>query len=172
VTAPVIETERLRLRGYTLADLARFTEIWGDARVVVPLGAQPSSREEACGRMLRYVGHWALRGFGTWAVEQKATGGLIGEVGLFDYERDLPPGYAGLPEHGWAFAPEAQGKGYATEAVLATLDWGVRRFNPFKPFCIIAEQNQRSLRLAARAGYREALRSIFHGRSAIVLRRD
>lgn len=168
--APLVETDRLRLRGYTLADLPRFAELWADERIVTALGAQPSSREESCGRMLRYVGHWTLRGFGTWAVEEKATGQVIGEVGLFDYERDVPPPFAGAPEHGWALAPEAQGKGYALEAARASLDWGARQIPKFAPFCIIAVDNAPSLRLAAKCGYQEYSRTLFKGRETILFR--
>lgn len=168
MTAPVIETERLLLRGHGLADLDRFAEIWADERVTGPIGAKPNTREEALGRLLRYAGHWALRGFGTWAIVEKAAGRILGEVGLFDYERDLPQSYVGRPEHGWALAPEAQGKGYGIEALRASLAWGAARFQPFAPFAIISAGNAPSLKLAERAGYREAARTLIGGKPAVI----
>lgn len=166
---PMLETERLRLRGHSLADFDRFAALWADERMAGPIGLSPCSVEEAWSRFTRYAGHWAMLGFGTWAVEEKASGHVIGEVGLFDFKRDLPPDFAGRPEHGWAFASAAHGKGYASEAVRASIAWGGAHFSPFEPFCIIGEDNAPSLKLAARAGYCEVLRTLFKGRPAIFL---
>jgi RimJ/RimL family protein N-acetyltransferase len=168
---PAIETERLVLRGYERIDFPVFAEMWGDERMVRSLGIAPLTEEEAWGRFCRYVGHWALLGFGTWAVVEKASGEIVGEMGLFDFKRDLGPAYAGDPEQGWALAVAAQGKGYATEAALAALAWGEGHFTPFTPFCIISPENASSLRVAEKAGYREAARTLFKGASSIVLRR-
>lgn len=168
---PVLETERLILRGYERDDFAVFAEMWADDRVVRPLGIAPLPQDEAWGRFCRYVGHWALLGFGTWAVVEKSSGGIVGEMGLFDFKRDLGSDYVGDPEQGWAMAVAAQGKGYATEAALAALAWGERHFAPFNPFCIISPGNQPSLRVAEKAGYRESARTLFKGAAAIVLRR-
>lgn len=169
MSAPLIETERLVLRGHGLDDLDRFAEIWADDRVAGPIGLPAQARDKSLGRLLRYAGHWALRDFGTWAIEEKSSHRIIGEVGLFDYERDLPAAYAGKPEHGWALAPEAQGKGYALEALRASLAWGTRRFSPFEPFCIVSVGNAPSLKLAAKAGYQEASRTLFKGKPTVFL---
>lgn len=168
---PAVETERLILRGYERADFPVFARMWADERVVRPLGIAPLAEEEAWGRFCRYVGHWALLGFGTWAVVEKASGEIVGEMGLFDFRRDLGPDYAGDPEQGWALAVDAQGKGYATEAALAALAWGEGFFPRFNPFCIISPSNAPSLRVAEKAGYREIARTLFKGAAAIVLRR-
>jgi RimJ/RimL family protein N-acetyltransferase len=168
---PTLNTERLTLRGYERADFPVFARMWADERVVRPLGIASLPEDEAWGRFCRYVGHWALLGFGTWAVVEKSSGAIIGEMGLFDFKRDLGPQYAGDPEQGWALNVDAQGKGYATEAALAALAWGERHFERFNPFCIISPDNAPSLRVAEKAGYREAARTLFKGAAAIVLRR-
>ena len=167
---PVVETERLFLRGYELEDFPVFSRIWGDERVVRPLSIGPLGQEEAWGRFCRYVGHWNLLGFGTWAVVEKSSGEIIGEMGLFDFKRDLGPEFEGDPEQGWAMAPEAQGKGYATESALAALAWGRAHFADFDPFCIISPVNHPSLRVADKAGYREVSRTLFKGGPAILFR--
>lgn len=169
---PTLETERLILRGYVREDFPAFAQIWGDDRVVAPLGVSPLPEEEAWGRFCRYAGHWSLLGFGTWGVFEQASNKLVGEVGLFDFKRDLGPDYANDPEHGWAFAFEAQGKGYATEAVAATMAWGATHFTPFNPFCIISPSNAPSLRVAEKSGYRQAAQTLFKGKPAIMLRRS
>ena len=167
---PQVETERLILRGYTREDYPVFAEIWRDARIVNALGIAPLSEDEAWARFCRYVGHWQLLGFGTWAVTDKESGAIVGEVGLFDFRRDLGPKYAGDPEQGWLMSVTAQGKGYATEAARAALAWGESYFVPFNPFCIISPGNAPSLRVAEKIGYRETARTLFKGAAAVVLR--
>jgi hypothetical protein len=79
---PVVETERLRLRGHTLDDFAHTRALWGDAAVVTYMGGKPFTSEECWTRFLRYFGHWSVLGFGYWVVEEKATGDFVGEVGF------------------------------------------------------------------------------------------
>ena len=65
-------------------------------------------------------GHWALHGFGMFAVEEKSSGRYVGRVGPW-----CPPGWPGF-EVGWGIAREFRGKGYAVEAARASIDWVVR----------------------------------------------
>src|SRR5262245_4862609 len=118
---PIIETERLRLRGHTPEDFEAFAAMWQDPAVVRFISGRPSTRVEAWGRLLRYVGHWALLGYGYWLIEEMATGRLVGETGLADMKREIEPSLAGMPEIGWALAPWAHGKGFGTEAVKAAV---------------------------------------------------
>ena len=60
--------------------------------------------------MATYLGHWALRGYGNWAIEEKASGALVGYSGLWN-----PEGWP-EPEMMWGLAADAHGRGYATEA--------------------------------------------------------
>lgn len=167
---PSVETERLVLRGFVREDFPAFAQFWSDARVTGPIGIAPLTEEEAWGRFCRYLGHWSLLGFGTWAVVEKASEAVVGETGLFDFRRDLGAAYAGDPEQGWALAPEAHGKGYATEAAREALAWGGRHFERFNPFCIVSPDNAASLRVAEKLGYREAARTLFKGAAAILFR--
>ncbi len=64
--------------------------MWADPEVTRYIGGKPLTEEESWARLLRYVGHWSLLGFGYWVVEEKTTGNFIGEVGFADYKRDLP----------------------------------------------------------------------------------
>jgi len=65
--------------------------------------------------MAMLVGHWSLRGFGSWAVEERVTGNFLGRVGLH-----FPDGWPDR-EVNWAFARQYWGKGFAFEAAQATL---------------------------------------------------
>ena len=121
---PVLETERLKLRGHRLDDFADCAAMWADAAVTRFIGGKPLSEEEAWTKFLRYAGHWALLGFGYWVAEEKATGKFVGELGFADYKWEIEPSLKGTPEIGWVLAAAFHGKGYATEAVRAVVEWG------------------------------------------------
>ena len=165
---PVLETERLRLRGHGVADFEACRSMWADPIVTRFIGGRPFTGEEAWSRLLRYVGHWALLGFGYWVVEEKATGGFIGEVGFADYRREMTGVMGEGPEIGWVFVPEAHGRGYATEAVGAVVTWGDERFEGAPTHCIINPENRGSIRVAEKCGYRELGRTVYHGAPTLV----
>src|SRR5271157_4057024 len=121
VQVPVLETERLKLRGHRLDDFTASAAMWADPNVTRHIGGKPLSEEEAWTKFLRYVGHWALLGFGYWVVEEKATGNFVGEIGFADYKREMQSPVKELPEIGWVLAAWAHGKGYATEAAQAAI---------------------------------------------------
>jgi RimJ/RimL family protein N-acetyltransferase len=171
MTAPVLETERLRLRGHETGDFERLAELWGDPRTVEFIGRKPSSGEEAWARLLRYAGLWTLMGFGYWVVEEKATGEYLGECGFAEYRREIEPSIVGRPEAGWVFAASAQGKGYATEAMRAVLAWGRVRFGDEGAVCLVDPENRASLRVAEKLGFREERRVSFRGHVTVVLGR-
>jgi RimJ/RimL family protein N-acetyltransferase len=154
--APLLETARLRLRGHRLDDHAALSAIWGDPDVVRYIGGVPSSPHDAWLRLLRYAGLWKLLGYGFWAIEEKASGRMIGDIGYMDVKRGLTPTLDGMPEIGWALASEAQGRGYASEALAAALAWGDAHFGAHRAACIIAAENAPSIRLATRMGFRFA----------------
>jgi RimJ/RimL family protein N-acetyltransferase len=169
---PVIETERLVLRGHRLGDFADCAAMWADPVVNRYLGGKPLSETEAWTRFLRYAGHWWLMSFGYWAVEEKATGAFVGDIGFADYKRDIQPSLKGIPEIGWVLAQSAHGKGYATEAVRAALAWGDAQFEAPRTVCIIAPENLPSVRLAEKFGYREFERTIFKDHPVILFERQ
>lgn len=150
---PVLETPRLRLRGHTLADLKACTEMWGDPDTTKHIGGRPSTAEESWARLLRYAGHWTLLGYGFWAIEEKASGVYIGDIGIADLKREIESPLNSCPEVGWAIVTSARGKGYATEAMQAVTAWGDVRFNGATTVCIIDLDNQPSIRVAEKAGY-------------------
>ncbi len=172
VEIPVIETARLRLRGHRVGDFGDCAAMWGDATVARHIGGRPSSAEESWARMLRYAGLWALLGYGYWAVEEKASGRFVGDVGFADFKRDVQPSFDGAPEIGWVLAPWAHGVGFATEAVGAAVAWGDGHFGAPPTVCMIDPDNAASIRVAEKCGYREFARTAYKGQPAILFRRD
>ena len=167
---PILETERLRLRGHTRADFEASAAMWAEPEVERYIRAKPSTREESWARLIRYHGLWPMLDFGYWLVEDKQTGRFLGEVGFGDFLREIEPSFNGAPEQGWVIAPWAQGKGLAREAVAATLVWADTNLRG-DFVCMIAPENTPSLRVAARAGYREFARTNYKDGQTVLLRR-
>jgi RimJ/RimL family protein N-acetyltransferase len=82
---PVIETERLVLRGWRGSDFEAHAEMSADAEVQRFLGG-PLEREQSWRSLAVHVGHWTLRGYGNWALERRSNGRLIGRAGLWNPE--------------------------------------------------------------------------------------
>lgn len=171
MTTPVLETDRLRLRGHKYEDFDEVAAMWADEAVVRHISGKPSTREESWARLLRYPGHWALLGYGFWAIEEKSTGRFAGEGGFADFKRDITPPID-RPEQGWALAPWAQGQGFATEACRAMLTWGETRFNRRDFACIINPTNAASIHVAEKLGYREVARPNYKGEPTILFWRE
>src|SRR4051812_25000520 len=101
----ILETDRLRLRGHEPGDLADCFAMWGNPEVTRFIGGKPSTRQQTWQRTLTYLGHWRAVGFGYWAVEEKASGRFVGELGFADFKREMEPSIEGVPELGWAVTP-------------------------------------------------------------------
>jgi RimJ/RimL family protein N-acetyltransferase len=166
--APLLETERLRLRAHRADDHAGCLAIWSDPEVTRYIGGRPASREEAWKRLLHYAGLWSLLGYGYWAVEEKTSGRYIGDIGCADFKRDQLPMLDGMLECGWALAPHAHGRGYATEALLAIMSWAQANLDAPRLACIIAPDNLASIRVAEKAGFRQWQSATYHGDATLV----
>lgn len=170
MAVPVLETDRLRLRGHTVEDFDAVAGMWGDPDVVRFISGKPATREESWARLMRYAGHWTLLGYGFWVIEEKSSGRFLGEGGFADFKRDMTPGIE-APEQGWALTAAAHGKGYATEAVRAMIAWAEPHFGRRDFACIISPTNTASIRVAEKSGYREVVRTTYKGEPTILLQR-
>jgi len=185
---PVIETERLRLRGHRPEDFRDSAALWSDPAVTRFTTGKPLSAEEVWRRLLSYVGHWAWMGFGYWVLEEKSTSRFAGELGFSDWKREVDPTLQGLPELGWVLAARVHGQGYATEAARAAIQWADAHFGKDLPSphyagivppdvpklgsarmtCIIHPENVRSIRVAEKCGFQEFLRTSYRDEPTIV----
>jgi len=163
IAVPAVETERLLLRGHRRDDLADCAAMWGDLEVTRHIGGRPFTEEEVWARLLRYLGHWDLMGFGYWIVHERASGRFVGEVGFADWRRAIEPPLDGAPELGWALSPWCWGRGYATEAVAGALAWGDAHLAAPRSVCIIDLDHHASRRVAEKNGYRESGRATYRG---------
>ncbi len=169
--APVIETERLRLRGFRADDLDAQAAAMADPKVVRHLGGSPFSREEAWRKMLASPGLWVLLGYGYWVAERREDGAYLGQIGFADFKRDMTPSIEGLPEMGWIMAPQAQGRGYASEAVLAALSWADQALGGREIVAVIDPGNAASIRVAEKGGFTRREAATYKGKPILLFRR-
>lgn len=145
----MLRTPRLRLRAFRQSDLDDYATICADAEVMRYIGAGgPIGRDAAWRHMALFLGEWALRGHGTWAVERRSDARLIGRVGFLQ-----PEGWPGC-ELAWTLAREACGQGLAFEAARAALAYGRAELGLGELISLIREDNTRSIALAGRLGAR------------------
>jgi RimJ/RimL family protein N-acetyltransferase len=170
-TAPRLETERLILRAHVLDDFADSATMWSDPVVTRYIGGAPLGEEASWARLLRYVGHWSLLGFGYWTLRERGTERFVGEAGFADFRRELDPPVARRPEAGWVLAPWAHGRGLATEAVRAILAWGDEHLTHGSTVCLIHPEHAASVRVADKCGYAKIGASSYKGSQTLVLER-
>lgn len=116
VDSPVLETERLRLRVPTEADFDGLLSLMSDPVAAEHIGgvmSPPQTWRALC--ML--IGHWQVRGYGFFTVEEKATGAWVGRVGPW-----FPYGWP-APEVGWSITRAHWGEGYGPEAAAASMNF-------------------------------------------------
>lgn len=162
VDIPVLVTERLILREPREADFEAAARFAASDRAAFVGG--PQDRWQAWRGFSSGIGHWILRGFGFWTVEDKATSVVAGRVGLIDHD--------GWPEIelGWHLYEGFEGRGYAYEAAMAARSHAYRVMNLPPMISQIAPANVRSRRLAERMGATIERETELHGIPCLIYR--
>jgi RimJ/RimL family protein N-acetyltransferase len=144
-----LTTPRLRLRQFVEADLDALAAIYADAETMQYLGAGATfTRPETWRAIASMLGHWLLRGYGMWAVEERASGSMVGRVGFID-----PEGWPGF-ELGWVIARSHWGRGYAPEAAAVALRYAREMLGKARVISLIRPANAASIRVAEKIGQR------------------
>ena len=143
-----LESENLILRQFRESDMDDFAALCADAEVMRFLGGTPFTRLDTWRQLARILGHWQLRGYGEWALEEKVSGRFVGRVGFI-----YPDGWPGF-EIGWALARDSWGKGYATEGARRALEHGFGVLGRERIISLIHPDNLRSAAVATRIGER------------------
>ena len=147
MSGPVLETARLRLRVPQAADFDRYAEALADEATTRYIGGV-LPRAAGWRRFLQMPGAWAVQGFGMFSVVDRASGRWLGQLGPWK-----PDGWPGN-EVGWTFHPDAWGRGYATEAAVAAIDWAFAQLGWDDIIHCIDPANAASQALARRLGSR------------------
>jgi RimJ/RimL family protein N-acetyltransferase len=141
----IIETERLILRQPQIGDFEAWAEFMADEEAARYIGGvQPPAI--AWRGMAQVAGSWSLVGFGMFSVIERASGAWIGRVGPW-----APHQWPGR-EVGWGIVRSHWGKGYAQEAVIASMDFAVDILGWTDIVHTIHPDNTRSQALAMRLG--------------------
>jgi RimJ/RimL family protein N-acetyltransferase len=140
-----LETQRLVLRIPSASDFDGWCELMADEEASRFIGGI-QARPVVWRTMAAMVGAWHLRGFSQFSVIEKASGRWVGRAGPWQ-----PEGWPG-PEIGWALLRSAWGKGFASEAASATIDWAFSELGWSDVIHCIHPDNARSIALAGRLG--------------------
>jgi RimJ/RimL family protein N-acetyltransferase len=151
------------MRGWRVRDRRAHAAMSADPEVMRYLGdGLPHSRWRSLREIPMNVAHWALRGYGQWALERREDGASIGRAGLWN-----PPGWPGL-EVGWKLERAAWGHGYATEAGSAAIEWAWHNLDTPELISIIHPENLASMRVAERLGLRPLRESTLKGNDVVI----
>lgn len=142
-----LQTERLILRPIDPErDFEPWARLMADEETVRFIGGQVLDRALAWRNMASVIGHWSIRGYGFFSVEHRETGEWLGRVGPW-----YPEGWPD-PEIGWTIAREHWGKGYATEAAKASLEYAYDVLGWQRVVHVILKGNVRSAAVATKLG--------------------
>jgi len=146
------------LRGFAAADVEPYVRMMADPEVTRFLGdGRPLDRADAWRQLALLIGHWELRGFGLWAVEERASGRFIGRIGCHE-----PDGWPGF-ELGYVLAREAWGRGLAREGATAALEFARRELGRDTIISLIRPANRASVAVAEHFGGRRTDSVEFYG---------
>lgn len=141
-----LETERLRFRMLREDDFPTYEKWCANIDIMRFLGGKTMDTVQAWRHLAYLLGHWAMRGYGYYAVEEKATGAFVGRIGFTNQA-----GWPGF-ELGWTIAPEYQGRGYATEAARMLLPYAFDVLDQPHVISLIHPDNAPSRKVAEKLG--------------------
>jgi ribosomal-protein-alanine N-acetyltransferase len=158
-----IDTERLILRPMEEADAADLHVVYEDPSTFEYIGAGPArSIDETLERIALKAAHHEEHGFALWSVVEKASGRVIGDCGLQMLE--------GGPEVelGYKLARDSRGKGYATEAARASVDFGFEQAGLDRIVAVAWPGNRASRGVMEKVGMTLAGRGVFYGNESVL----
>lgn len=160
---PQLETQRLILRAFCETDLDAYAEMSAEPKVMRYIGnGQTLSRSEAWRSLATMLGHWQLRGYGMWALEERLSGVMIGRVGFWQ-----PEGWPGF-EIGWTLRQAYWGHGYATEGARVAMAYAFSKLRQSHVISLIRPENSASIRVAQKLGEKLEGTTEILGKEAVI----
>jgi len=136
----ILDTPRIRLRGWEQADRAVFAAMHADPEVMHDYGG-PLSRSDSDAKLDRYAAAYRQGGFCRWAIESR-SGDFLGYAGIMPSRPGHPLG--SHVEIGWRLVRHAWGHGYPTEAAQMALEDAFTRVGLTEVVAYTAPDNFRS----------------------------
>ncbi|HEY7807979.1 MAG TPA: GNAT family N-acetyltransferase [Croceibacterium sp.] len=152
IEQPFLTTDRLELWLPRAPDMRAMHDVVLDPETGRFLGPRAQFSDHAI-RFMRNAGSWFLYGYGAFMLRLRGRDGVIGNCGVFHTFRGLGEDFDDQPEAGWIVAAEHAGQGLAREAMQAVLGWFESEHGARRIVCMIAPENEPSLKLAARLGF-------------------
>ena len=141
-----IATERLKLRIFREEDWKDLYAYYSDAECMTYTAGRALAEWEVWRQVATMIGHWQIRGFGPYAMEEQATGRVVGPVGMW-YPLEWPE-----PEIKWGLAKEFWGRGIAKEAADAVRLMAIEHVPEINLISLISKENTNSIKLAKSLG--------------------
>jgi ribosomal-protein-alanine N-acetyltransferase len=168
-----IETERLRLRPFTLEDLPALRAMRAKEEVARYLGTSALQTPEFVEQRLRsYLECYRQHGFGVAAVSEKSGDKLIGWSGLqpleFGWNGERSAKAEQEIEVGYSFDSPHWGKGYATEAGAAWLRYGFEEAGLRRIIAVASPKNEASWRVMEKLGMKYETTEQHYGNECVV----
>ena len=165
---PTLATERLELSLPCAEDMPEMMAIVSDEETGRFLGPIQSAPEQF-NRFLRNAGSWLLYGYGGFLVREIGRPEVIGNCGIFHSIRGLGEDFDDFPEAGWIISSSHVGKGYASEAMQAVLDWFEKTHGARRVVCMIEPGNAPSIGLADKLGFAELRKATLPDGAEVIL---
>jgi RimJ/RimL family protein N-acetyltransferase len=140
------ETKRLEHRAFTVHDATALFALNGNPQVMRLTGEPLLPSVEAARQAIADYTDFDVVGYGRWACVLKETQTIIGFCGL-KYLPDLD-----AVDVGYRFLPEYWNRGFATEACIASLDFGFKTLHLDEIIALVLPENVASIRVLEKAG--------------------
>src|SRR5262245_1458319 len=159
-----LETERLTLRMFREDDWRGLHEYYGDPECTSYTSGRPLKDYETWQKLAALIGHWEMRAYGSYAVEERSSRRVIGVVGL-DYPLDWPE-----PEIQWGLAKAYWGRGLASEAVRGVKQMGAAYVPSLSIVSLMNPKNSNSIALAMAVGAHLEREHLFRNDTWLIFR--
>lgn len=150
---PTLETERLKLFPPNESCFDLYERFYTDAEASKMYGG-PIGKEQVWARLKADLGSWYLLNFGVWVVQLKSNNQLVGTCGFWK-GKDWPI------ELTWWVLPKFRGKGIATEASRAAIEFGYSRLKWHKVETYMNDENTAAQTLVQKLGGVKTNRMVF-----------
>jgi RimJ/RimL family protein N-acetyltransferase len=159
-----LESERLKMRMFQENDWKDLHDYFGDLECGRYTSGRALQEHETWQKVAALIGHWQLRNYGSYALEEKSSSKVIGIAGL-DYPIDWPE-----PEIQWGLSRKFWGKGYASEAVRSIKQMTSQYIPDISLISLIHPDNSNSANLAKAVGARFEKNIMFRGDTCSIYR--